>query len=134
MHFYTCRVRWHQQLLLGRMEVADTYKYKNVWVDEAHCYMNGIVYTRNSKIWSSVSPNCIHEIIPYSTNITVWFGYTANFKLFPYSFRRHGQHDSNAFGSGQIYLCILQTVVIPQLQHRQCLSETNFQARWSLAL
>jgi hypothetical protein len=141
IQFYPYKISRHQQLIpgdsqkrvdfalmfLARMDVDDAFPWKILWGDEAHFYMNGTVNTQNCRIWASEPPNVIHEIPLHSPNLTVWCGFTARFILGPYFFeelRPSGPVTCSV--TAKRYLHMLETFVVPQLQQRQCLTETVF--------
>ncbi|GAA51163.1 transposable element Tc3 transposase [Clonorchis sinensis] len=89
-----------------------------LWSDEANFSVDGIINKHNSVIWSREAP---HEYLThnlYSPHLCVWIGFSSKCILRPFFF--------DATVSGYIYLHMLQTHVIPQLnQHKK--SSTVFQ-------
>ncbi|GAA47268.1 hypothetical protein CLF_100154 [Clonorchis sinensis] len=89
-----------------------------LWGDEANFSGDGIINKHNCVIWSREAP---HEYLTHnlhSSHLCVWRGFSSKCLLCPFFF--------DAMVSGDSYLHVLQTHVIPQLkQHKK--SSTVFQ-------
>ncbi|GAA55260.1 hypothetical protein CLF_107500 [Clonorchis sinensis] len=89
-----------------------------LWSDEAHFCVDGIINKHNCVIWSGKAP---HEYLTHnlhSPHLCVWMGFSSRCILRLFFF--------DATVSGDSYLHVLQTHVIPQLkQHKK--SSTVFQ-------
>ncbi|GAA54948.1 transposable element Tc3 transposase [Clonorchis sinensis] len=89
-----------------------------LWSDEANFSVDGIINKHNCVIWSREAP---HEYFTHNLHfphLCVWMGFSSKCLLRPFFF--------DATVSGDSYLHMLQTHVIPQLkQHKK--SSTVFQ-------
>ncbi|GAA54382.1 hypothetical protein CLF_102678 [Clonorchis sinensis] len=100
--------------LLGNEEIVPNI----LWSDETNFSVDGIINKHHCVIWSREAPHeyLIHDL--HSPHLCVWMGFSSRCLLRPFFF--------DATVSGDSYLHMLQTHVIPQLkQHKK--SPTVFQ-------
>jgi hypothetical protein len=90
-----------------------------LWSDEANFSVDGIINRHNCVIWSRETS---HEYLTHnlhSPHLCVWMGFSSKCLLCPFFF--------NGTVSGDSYLHMLQTHVIPQLKQHKKKSSTIFQ-------
>ena len=104
------------------MQVDEAWPWKILWSDEAHFYLNGTVKTQNSRIWAYEEPHAVEEIPLHPPKLTVWCSFTADFIIGPYFFEIITEAGPQTCSvNAERYHDMLNRVVIPQLQQRQCL-------------
>ena len=89
-----------------------------LWSDEANFSIDGSVNTHNAIIWGTERPPP-HQRPLHSPHMTVWMGFSREFKLKPYFF--------NSTVTSESYKLMLQTHMIPQLQAMNQLPHVIFQ-------
>ena len=85
-----------------------------------HIYINGCINKQNIRIWGTERSDTKYEHFFNCPKITVWCGFTCNFRLQLYVFPRHTTITSDT------YCQMLLNFVVPKLKKRRKHSKTIF--------
>ncbi|GFX34555.1 uncharacterized protein TNCV_3657931 [Trichonephila clavipes] len=88
-HDFETRHLFSLQLFV-RFEVVPEVPWNNLWTDEAHFHLGGLVNTHNCRIWETDNPHSTLQVPLHSPKVTVWCGFSTSFILGPYFFEELG--------------------------------------------
>ena len=89
-----------------------------LWTDEAIFRLDGVVNRHNCIVWGTERPHPVSQSL-HANQVSVWMGFSKELKLTPYFFEGTVTGDS--------YLKMLHTHVIPQLQSSGKMNDITFQ-------
>ena len=102
------RVKWAEDFL-DAVELDYTYPEYILWTDEAIFHLNGTVNRHNSITWASTNPHLyVEKDTQNKAGVMVWVGLIKDHIIGPFFF--------NGKVTGDLYLQLLQTRVLPSLQ------------------
>ncbi|GFV28944.1 transposable element tc3 transposase [Trichonephila clavipes] len=112
-----------------RMEADDAGRWKILWYDEAHFYLDGAGNSQNYRIWSTSPPNVLHQKPLHSDCVTtcvkLLLSSSSDIFFFETITLQDPKRQSVTIALVKTFND-LQQQVIPALQERQSLQTTNF--------
>ena len=91
---------------LAKLGEKEEFHRRIIFSDEAHFWLNGIVYKQSMHYWSATNPNVLLKTPLHPQKVTVWCGFHAAGLIGPYFFV--SENDRHVTVIGERYRAMLE--------------------------